>query len=185
VTALVDIDVEHLEITQQGIIVTLPRSKTDPFGIGRRVGIPIVPGLACPVRAVLDWVKHAEIAHGPVFRPVNGHGAVLRVRLSPAAVSVVVKPAVSLVGRDAKDFSGHSLRAGFVTSAVMAGVSTAVIREQTGHSRESTLARYVRPERAFAVSLPAWLLYREPTAKLSVLPIEEGINPAMTCVDAK
>ncbi|HYA75255.1 MAG TPA: tyrosine-type recombinase/integrase, partial [Roseiarcus sp.] len=41
-------------------------------------------------------------------------------------------------------FSGHSLRAGFATSALQAGVSTFQIRRQTGHASDAMLSRYIR-----------------------------------------
>ena len=37
---LVGIDVEHVEFVAEGMVVTLPRSKTDQEGAGRKVGIP-------------------------------------------------------------------------------------------------------------------------------------------------
>jgi integrase len=56
------------------------------------------------------------------------------------AVSLVVKERVAAADIDPTDFSGHSLRAGFATSAVQAGVSTLKIRSQTGHASDAMLA---------------------------------------------
>ena len=82
--------------------------------------------------------------HGPVFRPVDRHGRVATERLSGEAVSLIVKERVAAAGIDASGFSGHSLRAGFATSATLAGVSSLKIRAQTGHASDAMLARYVR-----------------------------------------
>src|SRR5271165_721166 len=54
---------------------------------------------------------------------------------------------MAAAGFDPEGYSGHSLRAGFATSATRAGVSTFKIRQQTGHASDAMLSRYVR-ERA-------------------------------------
>ena len=43
----------------------------------------------------------------------------------------------------------HSLRAGFATSAVQAGVSSLKIRAQTGHASDAMLSRYLRDGELF------------------------------------
>jgi hypothetical protein len=50
---------------------------------------------------------------------------------------------------DPTGYSGHSLRAGFATSATRAGVSTFKIRQQTGHGSDAMLSRYVREGELF------------------------------------
>ena len=47
-------------------------------------------------------------------------------------------------GMDPMGYSGHSLRAGFATSAAMAGVPIWKIRKQTRHSTDQAVARYIR-----------------------------------------
>ncbi|MGV3550160.1 site-specific integrase [Rhizobium sp.] len=142
---LVGIDVEHIEHVRQGMIVNLPRSKTDQDGKGRKVGIPFGRGRHCPVKSLEAWLDQAGITAGPVFRPVNRHGHVeYSLRLSGEAVSIVVKEAVGLIGFDTALYSGHSLRAGLATSAAMAGVPTHKIRQTTGHGSDSMLSRYIR-----------------------------------------
>ena len=50
---------------------------------------------------------------------------------------------------DPTGYSGHSLGAGFATSATRAGVSTFKIRQQTGHASDAMLSRYVREGELF------------------------------------
>ena len=64
--------------------------------------------------------------------------------LSAHAVSAILKQRLNEVGRDPSGYSGHSLRAGFVTEAVNAGIPTWKIRRQTGHSSDAMLDRYIR-----------------------------------------
>ena len=141
---LVGLDVVDIEHVRQGIVVTLHRSKTDQTGAGRKIGIPFGRTRWCPVRHLTDWVGHAGIEDGPIFRGMNRHGDIADQRLSAEAVSIVVKERAEAAGFDPDAYSGHSLRAGLATSAVIAGVSTVSIRRTTGHASDAMLARYVR-----------------------------------------
>jgi integrase len=146
---LVGLDVADAEPVKQGIIITIRRSKTDQLGIGRKIGIPYARGRHCPIAALDKWRAASGIADGPVFRPVTRHGQVVPARLSGEAVSLVIKERLVALGIEPNLYSGHSLRAGFVTSAAQAGVSSWKIREQTGHKSEAMLARYIRDGEMF------------------------------------
>lgn len=64
-------------------------------------------------------------------------------------MATITKRRVEAAGFDPAVFSGHSLRAGFATSAVMAGASTFKIRAQTGHKSDAMLGRCVRDGNLF------------------------------------
>jgi hypothetical protein len=130
--------------------MTIRKSKTDQERRGREVAIPYSREETCPVRALDAWLDHAKIIEGPVFRPVTKHGAVLARPLSGEAVPIIVKQRSSSIASEGAHYSGHSLRAGFVTSAAMAGVPTWKIKAQTGHASEAALGRYIRPTELFA-----------------------------------
>jgi integrase len=141
---LVAIDCKEVEVSGRGAIIRIPRSKTDQEGYGRTVGIPRTQGLICPVAAYEQWLAVAEITDGPVFRAVRRGGCVLPGRISAEAIALIVKERASTIGLDASRYSGHSLRAGFATSAANAGVSERRIRLQTGHISNAGLRPYVR-----------------------------------------
>lgn len=132
------------------MILTLRRSKTDQEGAGRKIGIPFGRTRHCPVAALDAWLSASGIATGPVFRPVDRHGHVQPERLSGEAVSLLIRERVAVAGIEPTGFSGHSLRAGFATSAAQAGVSTLKIKQQTGHTSDAMLARYIRDAELFA-----------------------------------
>ncbi len=141
---LVGIDVEHVEFVAEGMVVTLPRSKTDQEGVGRKVGIPFGHNAAtCPVDALMAWLEVAGIDSGPVFRGVDRHGHIGG-RLTGCGVALLVKHYVAAIGRDPRAFSGHSLRAGHATAAALAGVEERDIMRQTGHRSTTMLRRYIR-----------------------------------------
>ena len=154
---LVGLDCADIERVRQGMIINLRRSKTDQEGAGRRIGIPHGRSRYCPVAALDHWLSASGIDVGPVFRPVDRHSRVAAERLSGEAVSMVVKERVTAAGIDPTGFSGHSLRAGFATSAAQAGVSSFKIRSQTGHS-DAMLSRYIRDGELFVGNAAGALL---------------------------
>jgi integrase len=142
---LVGIDVEHVEFVPEGMVVTLPRSKTDQEGAGRKVGIPYGQHTdTCPVGALTAWLEAAGINCGPVFRAVDRSGHVGAARLANRSVALLVKHYVEALGRDPQAFAGHSLRAGHATAAALAGVKERDIMRQTGHRSTAMLRRCIR-----------------------------------------
>jgi integrase len=136
---LVGLNIEDLEFNEDGLVVHLRRSKTDPEGQGRKVGIPY--GLApatCPVRAVEAWLQVLQSAEGRLFRAVDRHGRIHPTRLIPQSVALVVKKLIAKAGIPG-DYAGHSLRAGRATAAATAGVPERAIMAQTGHRSLATL----------------------------------------------
>jgi integrase len=146
---LAAINLSDFERVREGIILTIRRSKTDQDGAGRKIGIPWGRTIHCPVRALESWLSTARIEDGPVFRPVDRHQHVSASQLSGEAVSLILRDRTATAGFDPTGYSGHSLRAGFATSAVRAGVSTFKIRQQTGHASDAMLSRYVRDGELF------------------------------------
>lgn len=153
---IVGLDNEDIAFVQQGMTVTLRRSKTDQLAEGRVIAIPFGRAAVCPVQLVQEWIALLP-DHGPLFRPVAKGGHISGQRLSDKAISDLVKHYVEKIGLDADAFSGHSLRSGLVTSCAMAGVSTWIIRRTTGHRSEEMLQRYVRPVEAFSYNASGFL----------------------------
>jgi integrase len=161
---LAAVRVEDLEFTAQGIILTLPRSKTDQTGQGRKIGIPKGRGRICPVQSITDWLVHLSALNGQkmhlsaldeqelhlsannraAFRAIDKGGVISATALSSRAIADIIKHYAAKAGLDADRYSGHSLRSGLATSAAQHGISSWVIRKQTGHKSETMLARYIR-----------------------------------------
>ena len=155
---VVGLNVEDIGSVRRGLIISLRHSKTDQEGLGRRIGIPVGRTRWCPVAALSRWLDLAGIASGPIFRSVNRHGRIGAMRLSGEAVCIIIRERIASAGIDPTGYSGHSLRAGFATSAVQAGVSAIKIRQQTGHASDAMLARYVRDGELFVGNAAAALL---------------------------
>lgn len=142
---VVALAVEDLQFRRDGLVVTLRRSKTDQEGEGQTKAIPRGRDRTlCPVRALQAWLAAAQIAEGPVFRPVDRHGNIAAAAIAPFHVARLVKRLAEGAGLDPADYGGHSLRAGLVTAAAQAGAEERDIMRQTGHKSERTLRKYIR-----------------------------------------
>jgi site-specific recombinase XerD len=145
---LVALDVSDVEETEAGLCVTIRHSKTDQEGQG--ITIAIARGdVACPVKALRDWLGAAGIESGPLFRPINKAGRVAEARLTDRSVANIVKAYAERAGFDARTFSGHSLRSGFLTSAAAKGASIFKMMDVSRHRSVETLRGYVRDAEMF------------------------------------
>ena len=120
---LVALTVADLAFVDDGLRVTIRKSKTDQEGAGQVIAIPHGSLLFCPVTALKHWLTVAGIEAGAVFRAVGKGSRVGQAALSDKSVANRVKHYAGQVGLNAADFAAHSLRAGFVTSAAEAGAS--------------------------------------------------------------
>ena len=145
---LVALDVADLERVPDGIIVHVRRSKTDQEGKGQEIAVPRGAKLK-PCESLDAWLKAAGITVGPVFRSIGKGGRVSAERLTDRSVANIVKRYAEAAGLDATLFSGHSLRAGFVTSALAAGADVLKVMHITRHTAVTTLQKYDRRARAF------------------------------------
>lgn len=145
---LVALDVDDVEEVPEGLRVTVRHGKTDQEARGAVVGI-LRGEVACPVTAVRAWLEAAGIEEGPLFRPIRRGGHVQAARLTDRSVASIVKAHAERVGLDPALFSGHSLRAGFLTSAAKRGASVFKMMASSRHRSTDTLAGYVRDQELF------------------------------------
>ena len=137
---LVNLDVEDLAKADEGLVLMVRKGKTDQKREGRKIGIPYGKDpLTCPVRALCEWIAEAQITSGPLFRAVTKFGRPRPTRLCDRVVAEIVKKYCKQIGKRVPLFSGHSLRAGFATSAAIAGASERSIQKQTGHASVNVL----------------------------------------------
>src|SRR5262249_48865480 len=151
-------DVADVDHVRRGIVLHLRRSKTDQEGQGHQIAVPYSRGRWCPVACLDAWLSASGIAENAIFRPVDRHGRVDDARLSGEAVSILVRERIAAAGLDPMGYSGHSLRAGFATSAAQAGISAWRIKAQTRHESEAMLAHYIRQGELFTDNAAGVLL---------------------------
>ena len=147
---LAALNVEDIRWMDKGAVLTLRRTKTDQEGRGRVVAIPYLTPASCPARHLKAYLKRAEFTSGAVFRPVTRSGKTWKSdRLHPDSICRIVKRYATYAGLDGANYSGHSLRAGFVTSARANGADVVEIAQSTGHQDMSTLRAYIRHQDPF------------------------------------
>lgn len=150
---LVSLDVEDLDISENGIILTVRKSKTDQEGSGSKIGIPRSNDANCPVATVERWLarrsKYELEGESPLFVKIGASGrgrwwcGEPCGRLSDRMVSNIVKHYVAMAGLPAKQYSSHSLRRGLATEAGAAGVPERVISRHTRHKSVEVLRGYI------------------------------------------
>jgi integrase len=154
---LVALAVEDLNRRPDGWIITIQRSKTDPYGHGQPVPLPAFSGPLCPTAAIADWLAFAEITEGFVFRAIGTDDKIASTLPAPQ-VGSILRMRAAKVGLDVRHLSAHSLRSGFAVSATRAGIAPAQIQAVTRHRTLSGLAPYVRtagpPSTAQLLGLP-------------------------------
>jgi site-specific recombinase XerD len=139
------------------LIVTIRGSKTDQERMGATIAIAR-GDIACPAKALRKWLDAAGIEAGPIFRPIDKAGTMRASRLTCRSVANIVKAYAGRAGFDAGTFSGHSLRAGFLTSAAAKGASIFKMMDVSRHKSVDTLRGYVRDAELFKDHAGAGLL---------------------------
>ena len=86
---------------------------------------------------------------GPLFRSLWRGGRLRGRRLHHSDIPRLVKHYAQEIGLDPAEYSGHSLRAGFVTSAAVHGARLDKIMEVTRHSSAEMVLRYIWQVEAF------------------------------------
>ena len=148
------LNVEDLNFVNEGVIITLQRSKTDQEGQGIKKGILYGENeRTCPVQALKKWLDIAGITSGPVFRNFDIHCNLNDARLSDKGVALIVKRYAKKIGKDEKDFAGHSLRSGSVTQGAINGVNDRALMNQGGWRSRSMVDRYVKDANIFRNNL--------------------------------
>jgi len=147
---LANLDINDVTETEDGLVIRVRRSKTDPEGKGATVALPYGSAAAtCPVRSYRSWIGTACVTAGPVFRAVDRHGRVAPGRLDAGSIARIVKRAAAAAGLDPTRYAGHSLRAGFATQAFLNGAAEVSIMRQTRHKSLATLRKYIRDRSLF------------------------------------
>ena len=130
------------------MFVYIRKSKTDQEGKGQKIAILGGKNLK-PVQRLQSWLEASGITNGPVFQTMKRGGKLRGNPLHHSDVPRLVKQYARLAGFDSKDVSGHSLRAGFVTSAACHNARLDKIMEITRHANPSTVMKYIRDADSF------------------------------------
>ncbi|MEP9403882.1 site-specific integrase [Sphingomonas sp. VNH70] len=147
-----------LHFVAAGLKIDIPRSKGDQEAKGQDVAIPEGRFIR-PVALLREWLKAAGLSlidpvtgkpsPEPVFRRLTRSDLVTSAPITDKTVARLVKSTVTAAGLDASIFSGHSLRAGFLTEAAAKQASLFKMKGHSRHRSLDTVADYVRDAAMF------------------------------------
>jgi site-specific recombinase XerD len=147
---IVSLDYDDLDFVPEGLKITLKRSKTDQFGEGTLKGLPYLDSSQyCPVLSLKKWIETSNIKSGPLFRRFSKGSKLTDYRLTDQTVALLIKKYLDLAGIDSKNYSGHSLRSGFATTAAESGAEERSIMAMTGHKSTEMVRRYIKEANLF------------------------------------
>jgi site-specific recombinase XerD len=147
---IVSLDYEDLDFVSEGLKIDIKRSKTDQFGEGSKKALPYFDNSQyCPVVSLQKWLKISNINSGALFRRFSKGSKLSENRLTDQTVALLIKEYLQLAGIDSKNYSGHSLRSGFATSAAEAGAEERSIMAMTGHKSTEMVRRYIKEANLF------------------------------------
>ena len=147
---IVSLDYEDLDFVQEGLKINLKRSKTDQYGEGSVKGLPYFDNTEyCPVVSIRKWIEVSKIKSGPLFRRFTKGSKLSESRLSDQTVALLIKNYLRIAGIESRNYSGHSLRSGFATSAAESGAEERTIMAMTGHKSSEMVRRYIKEANLF------------------------------------
>ena len=147
---IVSLDYDDLDFVNEGLKINLNKSKTDQFGEGSVKALPYFDNIQyCPVLTLKNWIEVSKINSGPLFRRFNKGSKLSTNRLTNQTVALLIKKYLQLAGIDSKNYSGHSLRSGFATSAAESGAEERSIMTMTGHKSTEMVRRYIKESNLF------------------------------------
>lgn len=142
---IVSLNCDDLDFVTEGVKINLRRSKTDQFGEGAVKALPYFENLQyCPVLSLRKWTEVSNIKSGALFRRFSKGSKLMENRLTDQTVALLIKKYLKLAGIDSKNYSGHSLRSGFATSAAESGAEERSIMAMTGHKSTEMVRRYIK-----------------------------------------
>jgi site-specific recombinase XerD len=147
---IVSLDFDDLDFVEEGLKINIKRSKTDQFGTGFTKGLPYFENSQyCPVVSIQKWIEISKINSGALFRRFTKGSNLSVKRLTDQTVALLIKEYLGLAGIDSANYSGHSLRSGFATSAAEAGAEERTIMAMTGHKSTEMVRRYIKDANLF------------------------------------
>ena len=147
---IVSLDYDDLDFVPEGVKINIKRSKTDQFGEGSTKGLPYFNSSKyCPVVSLQKWIEISKITSGPLFRRFRKGSNLSENRLTDQTVALIIKEYLNIAGIDSRNYSGHSLRSGFATSAAESGAEERSIMSMTGHKSTEMVRRYIKEANIF------------------------------------
>jgi len=133
------LNIEDLTFDEDGLVVSLPVSKTNQEGQAEEKAIFYSPDSAvCPIRSLQAWLWVLDRTEGPVFVSLRKNQQVTLRRMTTKYTNLIVQQHLG------HPFTAHSLRASFVTVSKLNGADDSKVMNQTKHKTSAMIRRYTR-----------------------------------------
>lgn len=142
---IVNLQFEDIEFKDEGISVTIRKSKTDQGGTGRTNNIckGNPASKYCPVEILKRWLKVGGIEEGYLFRNIARSNTIKNKKLNGYTISCIVKEVAKKANiPNYEQYSGHSLRRGGATEALINGANPIFVRDHGGWKNFNTMLNY-------------------------------------------
>jgi len=138
---IVALKCDDCKIDKNGLILNIKKSKTSKNM--KQIALPRQMMAICPVNNLIIWMTRAGIRNeGYLFTGFRGKEKTKK-QLTGGTVGKILKKRAKEAGINI-ELSAHSLRAGFITEAALAGVTIWAIMQTTRHTSPRTVEGYIR-----------------------------------------
>ncbi|WP_028487842.1 site-specific integrase [Thiothrix lacustris] len=144
---LAGLELSDIEFVTDGARITIRKSKTDQEAQGQTIAIYNGKLNVCGI--LKDYLQAAGIVDGALFRPITKSDKTRNQAITDKSIATIVKRYAEAAGLNPDDFSGHSLRSGFITSASESGANLFKIMDVSRHKSVQTVRGYVRNAEMF------------------------------------
>ncbi len=130
------------------MFLNIRRSKTDQAGKGYKIGV--IDGRSIkPVSRLKEWLEVSKIQNNYLFRALKRGGTIKDTPLHHSDIPRLIKHYVASIDLNPKDYAGHSLRSGFITSAAIHKARLDKIMEVSRHKSTDMVMSYIRDSNTF------------------------------------
>ena len=133
------LNIEDLAFDEEGLVVSLDKSKTNQLGQAEEKAIFYSPELAlCPIRSLQAWLRVLDRGEGPVFVSLRKNQQLTARRMTTKYINLITQQYLG------SNYTAHSLRASFVTVSKLNGADDSKVMNQTKHKTSAMIRRYTR-----------------------------------------
>ena len=133
------LNIEDLAFDEEGLVISLTKSKTNQLGQAEEKAIFYSPDPAlCPIHSLQAWLRVLNRTEGCVFVSLRKNQQLTTRRLTTKYINLMAQQYLG------SQYTAHSLRASFVTVSKLNGADDSKVMNQTKHKTSAMIRRYTR-----------------------------------------
>jgi site-specific recombinase XerD len=133
------LNIEDFTFDEEGLVVSLDKSKTNQLGQAEEKAIFYSPDpQLCPIRSLQAWLRVLDREAGCVFVSLRKNQQLTTRRMTTKYINLIAQQYLG------SGYTAHSLRASFVTVSKLNGADDSKVMNQTKHKTSAMIRRYTR-----------------------------------------